>query len=37
MGSPKTFMTEDAAVTIRKMISMSLKGAGHEVMQAVTC
>jgi two-component system, chemotaxis family, chemotaxis protein CheY len=35
MGSPKTIMTVDDAVTIRKMISMTLKGAGHEVMEAV--
>jgi two-component system chemotaxis response regulator CheY len=35
MGSPKTIMTVDDAATIRKMISMTLKGAGHEVMEAV--
>jgi two-component system chemotaxis response regulator CheY len=34
MGSPKTIMTVDDAVTIRKMISMTLKAVGHEVVEA---
>ncbi len=34
MGTPKTIMTVDDATTIRKMIAMTLKGAGHQVMEA---
>jgi len=30
----KRIITVDDAATMRKMVSMTLKGAGHEVMEA---
>ena len=31
---PKTILTVDDAATMRKMVSFTLKGAGHEVLEA---
>ncbi len=31
---PRTILTVDDAATMRKMISFTLKGAGHEVLEA---